>query len=94
MPINEAMKGDPKFFGLGKMIPVRAVLEIILCLLKQVANRSTHVRELCSTTIDYGGYCGARGTSIGGTIIPLDSPVEETVFRFELPQNIQKRFQA
>jgi hypothetical protein len=93
-PINEAMKGDPKFVGPGKPIPVRSTLEDLLCLLKQAANRPTYVKELCPTTIEYGGFYDTCGTCIGGTSMPLDSSVQDTVFQFELTCDIQKRFQA
>jgi hypothetical protein len=89
------MKGDPKFVGLGKsspVNPVRAAMEDILCLLKQVTSRPTHFNQLCPTTIDYGCYCDACEIGIGGTIVPVDSPVEYTAFRFELPCDIQRRF--
>jgi hypothetical protein len=65
-PINMAMKGNPKFVGIGKSSAARAAFKDLIVLVKQVAQRPTHVREICSTGIDYGGYCDTCGTGIGG----------------------------
>jgi hypothetical protein len=93
-PINMAMKVNPKFVGIGKSSAARAAFKDLIVLVKQVAQRPTHVRELCSTRIDYSSYYDACGTAIGGVCFPLDLHVEYTVFRIQLPTDIQKRFHA
>jgi hypothetical protein len=93
-PINMAMKGNPKFVEIGKSSAARAAFKDLIVLVKQVAQRPMHVREICSTTIDYGGYCDACGTGIGGVFFPLDSHTEYTVFRLQFPADIQKHFHA
>jgi hypothetical protein len=93
-PINMAMKGNPKFVGIGKSSAARAAFKDLIVLVKQVAQRPTHVREIFYTIIDYGGYCDACGTGIGGVFFPLDSHAEYTAFRLQLPTDIQKHFHA
>jgi hypothetical protein len=55
-----------KILGIGKSSAARATFKDLIVLVRQVAQRPTHVCELCSTSIDYGGYCDACGTGIGG----------------------------
>jgi hypothetical protein len=93
-PINMAMKGNPKFVGIVKSSATRAAFNDLIVLVNQVAQRPTHVREICSISIDYGGYCTACRIGIGGVFFPLDSHAEYRVFRLQLPTDIQKRSHA
>jgi hypothetical protein len=46
-PLNKALRGEPKFVGLGAKTEVRAaVLLDLRTLVRDFANRPTHVREL------------------------------------------------
>jgi hypothetical protein len=80
-PINITMKGNTKFVGIGKASSARAAFTDLIVLVKQVAHIPTHVHELCSTSIDYDGYCDACGTGIGRVF----SHAQYTVFRLQLP---------
>jgi hypothetical protein len=92
--INMTMKGNPIVLGIGKSSAARSVFIDLVVLVKKVVHRPTHDHELCSTSIDYGGYCDACGTSTGGVFFSLDSKAQYTVFRLQLPTDIQKRFHA
>jgi hypothetical protein len=87
-------KGDPKFVGIGKASAAREAFIYFIVLVKQVAHRPMHVRELCSTIIDDGGYCDVCGTGVCGMLFPLESPVDYIIFCMQLSTDIQKRFYA
>jgi hypothetical protein len=80
--------------GIGKHSVARAAFVDIVVLIKQVNHRPTRVRELCSTSINYSGYVDAGATGLGGVFFPLNSDVEFTVFRLQLPVDIHTRFHS
>jgi hypothetical protein len=87
-----AIKVNPKFVDIGKASAARESSTDLILLVKQVKHRPTHVRELFLTSIDYGVYGDACVTGISGVFFPLDSHAQYTVFRPQLPTDIQKRF--
>ena len=65
-PINKALQGDPPFIGLGKDSEVRAAFIDLKVLIRDMANRPTHVSELNPADDSYVGYCDACATGAGG----------------------------
>jgi hypothetical protein len=66
----------------------------IVVLIEQVEHRTTNVKELFSTSINYGGYGDACTSGLYCVFFPLNSPVEFTVFRLQPPVDIQTRFHS
>jgi hypothetical protein len=54
-PLNKALRGGPKFVGLGAKTEFRAALLDLRILVKDLANRPTHVRELLPGDDHYVG---------------------------------------
>jgi hypothetical protein len=62
-PINAAMKGSPKHIILSAKSEVKAALEDLCTLLRILASRPTHVKELVPDMLQYVGYqsrCGCE----------------------------------
>ncbi len=65
-PINAAMKGSPTHIILGANSECRAALEDLCTLLRILASRPTHVRELVPDMPQYVGYHNAAAEGAGG----------------------------
>lgn len=87
-PINAAMKGSPKKIILGAKSEVRAALEDLCTLLRILASRPTHVKELVPDMPQYVGYHDAAADGAGGVWFSLLDNMYPTVWRVEFPQDI------
>jgi hypothetical protein len=87
-PINAAMKGSPKHIILGAKSEVRAALEDLCTLLRILASRPTHVRELVPDMPQYVGYHDAAAEGAGGVWFSLSDNMPPTVWRVAFPQDI------
>jgi len=87
-PINAAMKGSPKQIILGAKSEVRAALEDLCTLLRILASRPTHVKELVPDMPQYVGYHDAAADGAGGVWFSLIDNMSPTVWRVGFPQDI------
>ena len=91
-PINKALAGNPKEIGLGKNSEVRANLLDIGILIKDLARRPTHVKELVPLDVDLVGYCDASLNGAGGVWFSEKRSMTPLVWNIEFPDNIKERF--
>jgi hypothetical protein len=87
-PINAAMKGSPKKIVLGANSEVRASLEDLCTLLRILASRPTHVKELVPDMPHYVGYHDAAAEGAGGVWFSLVDNMSPTVWRTTFPWDI------
>jgi hypothetical protein len=73
------MKGSPKHIILGANSEVRAALEDLCTLLRILASRPTHVRELVPDMPQYVGYHDAAAEGAGGVWFSLVDNMSLTV---------------
>ena len=90
-PLNMALKGLPAYIGLGKKSEVREALGDWLQLLKELAQRPTHIREIVAKSVDFYGYCDACNTGAGGVWLPLDRDCEPFIWRVQWPPDIVRK---
>jgi hypothetical protein len=86
--INAAMKGSAKHIILGANLEVRATLEDLCTLLRILASRPTHVRELVPDMPQYVGYHDAEAEGGGGVWFSLVDNMPLTVWQAAFPQDI------
>jgi hypothetical protein len=87
-PINAAMNGSPKHITLGTNLEVRAALEDLCTLLRILATRLTHVRELVPDMPQYVGYHNAAADRAGGVWFSSVNNMSPVVWRAAFPQVI------
>ena len=87
-PINVAMKGSPKKIILGANLEVRASLEDLCTLLRILASRPTHVKELVPDMPHYVGYHDAAAEGAGGVWFSLVDNMSPTVWQTAFPRDI------
>ena len=88
-PLNRALRGQPTFVALSARGEVRAALLDLKQLITTLAARPTHVREILPTASPhYIGYCDASAFGAGGVWFSGQSPLPETVWRLQWPQDI------
>jgi hypothetical protein len=90
-PLNKALCGDPKFVGLGDKSEVRAALLDLRNLVKHLAVRPTHVRELLPGDDHYVGNCDACATGAGGVWYSGTIGVPPLVWRLNFPESISSQ---
>ena len=90
-PLNMALKGLPTYIGLGEKSEVREALGDWLQLIKDLAQRPTHINEIVSKKVDFYGYCDACNTGAGGVWLPLDGHCEPFLWRVQWPPDIVKK---
>jgi hypothetical protein len=88
-PINAAMKGSPKHITLGANSKVRAALEDLCTLLRILASRPTHVRELVPDMPQYVGYHNAAADGAGEVWFSLVNT--QVVWRVAFLQDIASK---
>ena len=91
MPLNIAMRGEPKHIGNGAKSEVRESIGDWIQLIKELASRPTSVHELVAKTVDYYGYCYACNTGAGGVWLPLSSELDPFIWRVQWPPDIVRR---
>ncbi len=82
------MKGSPKRIILGANSEVRAALEDLCTLLRILASRPTHVKELVPDMPQYVGYHDAAAEGAGGVWFSLVDNMSPKVWRAAFPQDI------
>jgi hypothetical protein len=87
-PLNKMLQGDPKFVGLGINSESRAALLDIRFLIRDLANRPTHVNELVPGDDHYVGYCDACATGAGGVWFSGSLHIPPLVWRVQFPRSI------
>jgi hypothetical protein len=87
-PINNALRGFPTFIGLSRHGEVRRALLDIAVLIRNLASRPTHVRELVQNSLDYVGYCDASGFGAGGVWFGGEKHLQPIVWRIQWPLDI------
>ncbi len=66
LPINSAMRGNPKNIGLGADSETWKALEDLISLLHLLSSRPTHVQELVPEMPHFAGYHDAAAKGAGG----------------------------
>ena len=87
-PLNNALKNDPSFIGLGKDSEVRAALRDFITLIQDLEHRPTHVSELVARPDSYIGFVDASAAGAGGVWFGGDDELDPTVWHFEFPPDI------
>jgi hypothetical protein len=87
-PINAVMKGSPTHIILGANLECRAALEDLCTLLRILASRPTHVRELVPDMPQYVGYHNAAAEGVGGVWFLLVDSMSPMVWQAAFPQDI------
>ncbi len=89
--INAAMKGSPKHIVLGATSEVRAALEDLCTLLRILASRPTHVKELVPDMPQYVGYHDTAAEGAGGVWFSLRDNMPPTVWWVAFPHDIKAK---
>jgi hypothetical protein len=87
-PISVAMKGSPTHIILGANTECRAALEDVCTLLRILASRPTHVRELVPEMPQYVGYHNVAAEGAGGVWFSLVDSMSPMVWRAAFLQDI------
>jgi hypothetical protein len=82
------MKGSPKHIILGTNLEVRAALEDLCTLLRILASRPTHVRELVPDMPQYVRYHNVAAEGARGVWFSLVDNMPPTVWQAAFPQDI------
>lgn len=90
-PINKALRGEPKFISLGKSTEVRAAMLDLRTLVRDLATRPTHVRELLPGDDHYVGNCDACATGAGGVWYSGTIGVPPLVWRLNFPTSVSSQ---
>jgi hypothetical protein len=89
-PLYNALKGLPDSVGLGTASEVRLALLDVAFVLRDLAHRPTHVKELTQQPLDYTGYCDASAFGAGGVWFGAKSPLSPVVWRVQWPTDITR----
>jgi hypothetical protein len=87
-PLNNALKGTPAFIGMGRHGEVRHALLDFAAVVRDLASRPTHVKELVQQPLDYVGYCDASAFGAGGVWFGANTTLRPIVWRIQWPQDI------
>jgi hypothetical protein len=87
-PLNRAMAGATMNVGLGAKSEICAALRDFIVLVRDLAARPTHVRELIDGPDGYVGYCDASASGAGGVWFSGSRAVAPTVWRVTWPPDI------
>jgi hypothetical protein len=85
------MKESPKHINLGANLEVRAALEDLCTLLRILASRLTHVRELVLDMPQYVGYHDAAADRAGGVWFSLVNNMSPVVWQAAFLQDITSK---
>ncbi len=85
------MRGYPKHITLGANSEVRAALEDLCRLLRILALRPTHVRELVPDMPQYVGYHNAAADGAGGVWFSLVNNMSPVVWQAAFLQDIASK---
>jgi hypothetical protein len=87
-PVNKALRGEPAFIGLGKGSELRSVLNDFAAMVRTLATRPTHIKELIPGDDHYTGYTDACATGAGGVWLSGDLDLAPIVWRVRFPDSI------
>jgi hypothetical protein len=87
-PLNNALKGAPSFIGLSRNGEVRNALLDVAAVIRDLASRPTHVRELVQQTLGYTGYCDASAFGAGGVWFGAEQRLDPIVWRVQWPKDV------
>jgi hypothetical protein len=87
-PVNKALRGDPAFIGLGKNSELRAALIDLAAMVRTLAVRPTHIKELLPGDDHYTGYCDACASGAGGVWLSGELGLAPIVWRLKFPDSI------
>ncbi len=88
IPLNRAMKGNPKLIDLGASSKVQAALEDLISLMRMLSAHRTHINELVADMPHYARYHNAAVEGAGGVWFSLKDHMLPSVWREEFPVNI------
>lgn len=88
-PIDAAMRGEPHFIAIKKNPRLRTALADFGTLIKVMARRPTHCKELVVDSPGYIGYCDASKLGAGGVWLSGTLYLSPVVWRLEWPADIR-----
>jgi hypothetical protein len=87
-PLNNALKGAPSFVGLPRHGELRTALLDFATVVRDLASRPTHVKELVQLTLGYTGYCDASAFGAGGVWFGANQKLDPIVWRVQWPKDV------
>jgi len=88
MPLYNALKGLPESIGLSCHGEVRHALLDVANVIRDLASRPTHVKELVQQLLNYTGYCDASAFGAGGVWFGANIALPPSVWRVQWPADI------
>jgi hypothetical protein len=88
-PIDAALRGDPRMVKIKKNPHLQHALTDFGTLIKIMAQRPTHCKELVVNSPGYIGYCDASKIGAGGVWLSGTLHLSPVVWRLEWPVDIQ-----
>jgi hypothetical protein len=90
-PINKALRGEPAFIGLGKNSELRAALIDLAAMVRSLASRPTHIKELMPGDDHYTGYTDACASGAGGVWLSGELGLAPIVWRVHFPESVSSQ---
>ena len=87
-PLYNALRGLPVHVGLSSNGEIRLALLDVAVVIRNLANRPTHVSELTQKDLHYTGYCDASAFGAGGVWIGAGNKLPPIVWRIQWPQDV------
>ena len=88
MPLYNALKGLPESIGLSCHGEVRHALLDVANVIRDLASRPAHVKELVQQLLNYTGYCDASAFGAGGVWFGANIALPPSVWRVQWPADI------
>jgi hypothetical protein len=90
LPLNDAMRGSPKFIGLGADSEARRALEDLISLVHLLSSQPTHVHELVPDMPHHAGYHNAVAEGAGGVWFSLCDDTPPVIWMEKFPEDIAR----
>ena len=89
----DILNNAAKWIHISTLSPAWKALTDFSTIIKHMASRPTHCRELVPGMADFVGHCDAAGIGAGGTWSAGNKPLHPLVWRIDWPSSIVQLFQ-